>query len=175
MNIEKHTIICIVGASGAGKTVLSMELYKQLNIPYICSYTTRPMRDGETNGVEHIFVSENEIPDKSEMFAYTLFGDYHYWTTWKQINQYRLSTYVIDEKGILWFKEHCNSPEYKILFVKVIRDNLSSIDKERLNRDNDRIEIPDSTYDIIIHNNGTIDDMVKDFSIKISHNNLLFN
>lgn len=161
-----NTIICIVGSSGSGKTTLTLELQNKHNIPYICSYTTRAMRDNETNGIEHIFVSEDDMPDKSEMFAYTLFGNNHYWTTYNQINEYPICTYVIDEKGILYFKEHCKN-NYKTIFVKINRNNLSDIDIERINRDNDRISIDNSIYDIIIDNNGSIDDMVNEFMKKI--------
>ena len=72
-----NTIVAIVGASGSGKTQLT--LYAQrFGYPVICSYTTRPMREGETNGVEHIFVTEDKMPTKDNMLAYTFFGGYHY-------------------------------------------------------------------------------------------------
>ena len=161
MNNKKHIIICIVGASGSGKTTLTIELYKHYKIPYVCSYTTRPMRPDETNNVEHRFVSDNDIPNKSDICAYTKFGGYQYWTTFSQIEENPISTYIIDEAGIEYFNKNCGD-RYKVYYVKVIRDNLSEIDKDRLERDKDR-PTESYTYDCTIYNNGTINDMLTQF------------
>ena len=80
----KPLIIAIVGASGSGKTTLSKLLEEQCGIIPIVSYTTRPKRIEETNGVEHWFVSEDEMPARNLMLAYTVFGGYHYWATHAQ-------------------------------------------------------------------------------------------
>ena len=66
------TIVAIVGASGSGKTQLTLYA-KKLGYPVICSYTTRPMREGETNGVEHIFVTADKMPKKDKMLASGLY------------------------------------------------------------------------------------------------------
>lgn len=75
LNLMKPIIIAIVGASGSGKTYMAELLRNQLNIPTIVSYTTRQKRLGETNGVEHYFIKDSDIPDKNDMLAYTLFGN----------------------------------------------------------------------------------------------------
>lgn len=133
----KKKILCIVGSSGSGKTMASLYLKNELNANVICSYTTRPMREGESNGVEHIFVDEKEMPDKSEMIAYTYFGGYHYWATKEQIKG-KLSIYVIDEKGLEFLREKF-SDEYIIYSLYVYRpQKLINVDKERMNRDENR-------------------------------------
>lgn len=48
--------IVIVGPSGSGKTTLAHELVKK-GYERIITYTTRPMRDWEVNGVDYHFVS----------------------------------------------------------------------------------------------------------------------
>lgn len=157
------TIICIVGGSGSGKTTLSIKLKDVLNIPYICSYTTRPMRAGETNGVEHIFVRKEDMPDKEDMLAYTEFGGHHYWTTFSQLDISDVWTYVIDEKGLIEMRERVKDNQFKIVTVKVNRSDLSGIDQSRKDRDNDRVVIPDEEYDLVINNNRKPMDMVNTF------------
>lgn len=49
----KPVIIAIVGTSGSGKTHMAEFLRNKLNIPTIVSYTTRPKRSWEKEGVEH--------------------------------------------------------------------------------------------------------------------------
>ena len=76
----KPTIVCLVGDSGSGKTFASLHLQEVLNWNSIVSYTTRKKREDEVNGREHWFVTDKEVPDKSKMCAYTMFGGYQYWT-----------------------------------------------------------------------------------------------
>jgi guanylate kinase len=147
--MKKKTIIAIVGPSGSGKTTLSLFLYGRYGIPYVCSYTTRPMRDGEMNGVEHIFATENDVPDRSEMIAYTVFGGYQYWATKSQVKD--VTSYVIDEKGLVYLMEKFGD-EFNIFSVYVTREN-NDTDQERMDRDNDRILFDESEYDLILHNN----------------------
>lgn len=54
----------IAAPSGGGKTSLTKALVKSLdNLVISVSYTTRPMRPGEKNGVNYCFVSEKEFHD----------------------------------------------------------------------------------------------------------------
>jgi len=53
--------VVLVGESSSGKD----SIFKQLLLHDICieavSHTTRPMREGETNGKEYYFISEDEF------------------------------------------------------------------------------------------------------------------
>jgi guanylate kinase len=165
--MSKRTIIAIVGPSGAGKTTLSLAMFDKYLLPYIASYTTRPMREGETNGVEHTFVSESEMPDRSEMIAYTYFGGYHYWATKSQV-KYKPTTYVIDEKGLIELKERFSN-EFNIVSVYVTRIN-NDVDQVRIDRDADRIILDESEYDIVISNHyDNVNDFIKFASKDLYH------
>jgi guanylate kinase len=146
---KKKTIVAIIGASGSGKTVLSLEM-KRYGYPVICSYTTRPMRTGEVSGIDHIFVDEKDMPDKSEMLAYTYFGGYHYWAEKKQVDDVLPTLYVIDEKGLIDLKNNYKD-EYNIYVVYVTRTN-NDVDQNRKDRDNDRVKIDPSEIDLEIYN-----------------------
>ncbi len=66
----KTIVLC--GKSGSGKTTVGLELEK-LGYSKIVTYTTRPMRKGEVNGIDYNFVTEEEflaLQDKS-IFAET--------------------------------------------------------------------------------------------------------
>ncbi len=55
-------IFCIVGKSASGKDTIYKEILKNCDklIPII-PYTTRPMRSGETDGVDYNFVTEDQM------------------------------------------------------------------------------------------------------------------
>lgn len=156
----KQMIVCIVGDSGVGKTTASLILQKQFGWDATVSYTTRPKRIGEIDGVDHWFVSKDKVPSRKQMCAYTKFGGFEYWTTW---NQFRepfpcIHVYTIDEKGLvdLMSKDSARS-KFKLYTIKIKRDKLNTIDESRRNRDKERINIPDKFYDYIINNNGSME------------------
>ncbi len=150
----KPIIIALVGASGSGKTTLSLYLQEHDGIPAVCSYTTRPMREGEINGRDHWFVGhDHPIPEKP--LAYTFFGGNHYWTDPAQITA-PITTYVIDEKGLIELKEKWGD-KYKIISVYIKRPNLHEIDENRKQRDLERLTLDIDLYDIVLYNDKDLD------------------
>lgn len=59
-------IFCVMGKSSSGKDTLYQMLKKELEFDSIVPYTTRPIREGETNGVEYHFVTEEEVAELEE-------------------------------------------------------------------------------------------------------------
>lgn len=51
-------LITITGSSGAGKDTVARMLSDLGGYKVLCSYTTRPKREGEIDGVEHHFVEK---------------------------------------------------------------------------------------------------------------------
>lgn len=154
----KSTIIAIVGPSGSGKTFAAEYLKKAIGIPVIVSFTTRPMRVGETNGVEHIFVDETEIPPKDQMLAYTQFGNHHYWADIKQVPVNGKCIYVIDEKGLLYLIDNFSN-DLEIIPVLIKRDiDKMDVPFDRIKRDDSRIKLKDDFYKYVIFNNGTLEE-----------------
>lgn len=119
----KQKIIAIIGQAGAGKDTVARLLSFSLGIPLICSYTTRPMREGEKNGREHIFVKECNIP-REKMLAYTEYGGYEYWTELSQIED--TAIYVIDEKGIMDICERFPDIELVNIYVAAKPETLKA-------------------------------------------------
>lgn len=56
-------IFYIMGKSSSGKDTIFKRLTQELNYKTIILYTTRPIRDGETNGTEYYFVDELVLAD----------------------------------------------------------------------------------------------------------------
>lgn len=154
----KPTIVCLVGDSGSGKTFASLHLQQVLDWNLIVSFTTRPMREGEINGKEHWFVTDDQVPPEENMCAYTVFGGYQYWTEWSQFAKDKANVYVIDEKGLvnLMSKEH-KPFDFNIVTIKIKRQNKAGIDERRTARDKERIAIPDEKYDYVVNNNDSIE------------------
>lgn len=59
-------IFCVMGKSSSGKDTLYQMLKKELEFDSIVPYTTRPIREGETDGVEYHFVTEEEVAELEE-------------------------------------------------------------------------------------------------------------
>jgi len=73
-------MIVLVGESASGKSTIEKQLVKN-GLNKIVSYTTRPMRDGEFDGVDYHYISENTFLDclDNNFFAeYTIYNGWYY-------------------------------------------------------------------------------------------------
>ncbi len=82
-------IFFVMGKSSSGKDTIYKELLKdkKLKLKMIVPYTTRPMREGETDGKEYFFVSEDTMKQMDaegniiELRSYdTIYGIWNYFT-----------------------------------------------------------------------------------------------
>ena len=123
--VPKKTIFCILGESGSGKDTLVEYTLKEfkLDLKPVLSYTDRPMRDGEQNGKEHIFLSKDEMTEflnsnKKDIAAYTKIGEtgYRYCAMTSVID--RSDIYIIDPNGLKEFKERTGD-RYDIVSIYI--------------------------------------------------------
>lgn len=148
-------LITITGPSGAGKDTVARILSEMGGYQVICSYTTRPKREGEIDGVEHHFVEKCDV-SHDKMLAYTQYGGYEYWTTVEQVGDKAI--YVIDEDGL---KSLCEKFPNIELFKICVAANISSrirrgVSLERIDRDKNRKKLPLAFYDAVIFNSGSM-------------------
>ena len=63
MEVRMGKIYCIMGKSASGKDTIYKELLKQdkVKLQTLVTYTTRPIREGEKDGVEYFFSNEEEL------------------------------------------------------------------------------------------------------------------
>ena len=96
-------LICLMGKSSSGKDTIYKRLRTELpELLPVVLYTTRPMREGEQDGVEYHFVSEEEYQSihKSgrimEERAYqTVYGVWRYFTVWDEEKNLNESSYIM--------------------------------------------------------------------------------
>ena len=60
----KGKLIIVSGPSGSGKSTVTKIVKDKLNIPLSISATTRNTRDGEIDGKDYFFLSEEEFKNK---------------------------------------------------------------------------------------------------------------
>ena len=110
MKNKAYPIFCIIGPSGSGKN----EICKRLPLKEVVSYKTRPIREGEVDGVAGHFITQSafkRILDK--MIVYTEYHNHLYGITQGEILGLEEApmTYVIDYESYVRFKENIKKLE----------------------------------------------------------------
>lgn len=59
----KTNIIAITGLSGTGKSVIARRVANNLNIPFIITHTTRPIRPNEEDKTDYYFIDDSEYKE----------------------------------------------------------------------------------------------------------------
>ena len=72
-------LFCIMGKSASGKDTIFKRLIQNetLNLKTVVSYTTRPMREGEQDGVEYHFVNGQRLEELKKAGKVIECRDYH--------------------------------------------------------------------------------------------------
>lgn len=73
-------IIILIGESASGKSTIEKELVNK-GLKKITSYTTRPIRQGETDGIDYHYINEEEFLDRfhNGFFAeHTIYNEWYY-------------------------------------------------------------------------------------------------
>lgn len=137
MDNKEHVLLCVLGESSSGKDTLVSKLSERTNLTAICSYTTRPRRDGE--GETHIFVDDatyEEMLLEGKIAAFTEISGYKYWTTTDQL--YSNSYYIIDYDGLKTLRS-LNLPNLRLVSVYI--NVPESIRKERAMQRGDKLDV----------------------------------
>lgn len=133
-----YKIIALIGQSGAGKDRMLKELLKsKRNYHEIISCTSRPPREGEVDGINYHFLSNDEFTKQLLEDAFmeaTVFNNWVYGTRYQDLDEEKINIGVFSPDGIYTLLEHKNI-NLKIYYI-------TASDKERLMRQLKREQNP---------------------------------
>ena len=127
----KPDLVCILGLSGSGKTTMVEELVKTNPKAYhiVKSCATRPMREGEINGKDYHFITENKFDEDYKKGLYVEVGGKYggrYAVRYDEIDDEKINLLVTAKDGL---DELFYSHLYNILAIWIDCDVV-----ERFNR-----------------------------------------
>lgn len=125
-------IFLLIGPSGSGKDTLG-EYLKSKGIPELVSHTTRKMRDGEIDGINYHFISEEEF-NKIERIEESKYSGNFYALSKSEVDsklkEFNSVFAIVDINGYKQIKE--KYPEETIsIFIEVTLDEMAYRMKQR--------------------------------------------
>jgi len=129
---RNHKRIILVGKAGSGKDHMRRKLESQ-GFKYAVSYTTRPRRDNETQGVDYHFLSDTEflgIAERGGFYEHVSFNNWHYGTSNSQF--FSDDVFIMTPSGI----SKLASEDRQRSFI-IYLDVEESVRKERLSQRSD--------------------------------------
>ena len=138
-----YKLVTLTGPSCCGKTTLLEEMCKT---PYFCkvpSFTSRPPRAGEENGVDYYFMTDDQCEDiiaSGRAQEYTMFKEHYYGRTKlqlaKAISSDKIPVLILEPEGLKSirgqykgevFSAYINAPLPDLLFRFLRRFNEESL------------------------------------------------
>ncbi len=126
----KDYIICLVGASGTGKTSIAYALHEKYGYNVIESYTTRPPRhEGEKGHTFLFFEDELEYENhmssiRDEIIAYNCYNEHDYFALKEQYQGKGVSIYVVDVPGVEMLRKTVKDAEVVIVALYADKEEV---------------------------------------------------
>lgn len=164
---ERYKVLILCGKAGCGKSSLKDQLLSTYeNIFHnVITCTTRPKREGEENGIDYYFITEDEFK-KQKLIESCSFNNWYYGTPLTSLEKDKINLLVLNPTGIQKVKNNLNI-DSKVIYLEVD-------DKERLIRQLNREKDPNvdeivrryttdkndfqninEFYDCVLNNNNT--------------------
>ena len=140
--MNKKIIVALFGAAGVGKDTLQKEIVKQSPDLFheIISTTTRPPREYEKNGIDYIFISDDEYEKYLKENAFLEHADFRGWHYGTLASSIKSNCFNIGVFNISGVKQLLKLPSdnYYIIPIFVVASQ-----KTRLLRQLNREDHPD--------------------------------
>lgn len=137
--MSKDYIFAFIGKSGSGKTSLARMVKEELKMNEIVSFTTRPKRQREKEGIDYFFITDKEfesLKEKNLLAEESAYNNWHYGIKKETIESIKGNSVVVVElKGLRQL--------IKLYGDRVVPIYIDTNDKNRLKRSLDREDNPD--------------------------------
>lgn len=142
----KYKVIALMGEAGTGKDTLLKKMKESAPDLFhsIVSYTTRPKREKEIDGVDYHFISTEDFAKKvlnNEMLEATNFNDWFYGTGLDDLKKDKINIGVFNPTGVEALMFEKNKIDLKVFRIK-------TSDKTRMLRQLNR-ELNPNVHEII--------------------------
>lgn len=135
---KKYKILALFGKSSAGKDTIKNILIKHEDVNNIINTTTRPIREGEINGINYHFIDAAEFAERilnGDFIEATEFNDWFYGTSIRELDIDKINVGVFNIYGI-----ECMLADPRLEVHPVY---VKTSDKVRLKRALEREDNPD--------------------------------
>lgn len=113
-----HKRIILVGRAASGKDYIRKK-FEARGFRYAVSYTTRPPREGEIDGVDYIFISQEEAQEMIEnddFYEYVEFNGWIYGTTRDQFDEDHV--FIMTPSGLAHVDEDSRKKSF-VIFIDI--------------------------------------------------------
>lgn len=172
-------MLILLGKSGSGKDTIAKYLVDHCGYRRIITYTTRPIRQDETQDIQYHFISEEEFHEKVNhgffleyKVYHTEFGDWYYGSAKEDFKKADDKTVVIlTPEGYLDLLWNVKNIAHDTVYIKVgieelqLRLQQRGDDKTEIERrlihDNKDFEFVEDIVDRVVINQGkTVEEVV---------------
>ena len=138
--MKKYKIIALIGESGSGKDTLLKKVLKECpGLHEIISCTTREPREGEVNGKNYFFISEEEFTQKVlnlEMLEAT-HKNWFYGTSIDALDESVINIGVFNPDGVYALLE---SPEVELITIYVCAKAKTRLMRQLTREENPNVD-----------------------------------
>lgn len=111
-------MLVIIGPSACGKTQIVNQLIEKYHFKKLVTYTTRPIRIGEVNGIDYHFVTTNEFEEKIKhdfFLEYVKYNHNYYGTSFSDLKEDKVV--IIEAEGLKKYIEKARN-KIKIVYIR---------------------------------------------------------
>lgn len=177
---KRGLLIVVSGPSGAGKdSVCNLALCSNPNIWISISCTSRPMRNGEAEGVNYFYLTKEEFENKinnNEFLEYAVYNNNYYGTPLykieEKLNEGKDVVLVIEVQGALKVKKLYPNATFIFILPPSMEELRSRLIKRGTETDDKILERFKTAYkeinEISKYNYVIVNDVLSDAALKMN-------